>query len=212
MASKNADAAAVASTAAREEVAAEDIFGADVSRRGFLKGTLTGTVALGAASLLPSGCAKYAEAPSGLAVFNAKEYAIINAAARVYVGADPAEEGVDVAAFFDHYARNFAPWLLDQIKQGLALFEHGPLLFNFSLKTFTQMDEAAQADYAAGWKRSSLVFRRGLNLAIRNICMAGYYLQTPTWKTLGYAGPWIGRVKVPVVAARYPLREGSVKS
>ncbi len=191
---------------------AEEILGAGVSRRGFLKGTLGGTLALGAASFLPSGCARYPDAPTGLVVFNAKEYAIVNAAARIYVGADVAREGIDVARFFDHLARNFAPWILVQIKQGLAVFEHGPLLFNFSLKTFTKMDEEAQKAYVDGWWNSSLVFRRGLNLAIRNICLSGYYLQASSWPAIGYKGPWIGRVNVPVVALRFPLGEGSVKS
>ena len=191
---------------------AEEILGAGVSRRGFLKGTLGGTIALGAASFLPSGCARYPDAPSGLVVFNAKEYAIVNAAARIYVGADVASEGIDVAAFFDHLARNFDPWIVDQLKQGLAVFEHGPILFCFSLKTFTEMDEEAQKAYVDGWRTSSLVFRRGLNMAIRNICLSGYYLQSATWPAIGYKGPWIGRVHIPEVAMRFPLGEGSVKS
>lgn len=191
---------------------AEEILGAGVSRRGFLKGTLGGAIALGAAGFLPSGCARYPDAPAGLVVLNAKEYAILNAAARIYVGAAGASEGIDVARFFDHFARNFQPWISDQIKQGLAVFEHGPLLFSFSLKTFTEMDEEAQRAYVDGWRTSSLVFRRGLNAAIRNICLSGYYLQSSTWPAIGYEGPWLGRVNVPVVALRFPLGEGSVKS
>lgn len=191
---------------------AEEILGPEVSRRGFLKGSLGGTIALGTTSLLPSGCARYPDPPAGLVVYNAKEYAILNAAARIYIGTDPASEGIDVAAFSDKYSRNFAPWLLDQIKQALALLEHAPLLFSFTFKTFTQMDEAAQIAYINGWRDSSLPFRRGLNFAIRNISLGSYYLQSATWKAIGYKGPRIGVVDVPVVPPRFPLDEGSVKT
>ena len=189
-----------------------EIFGPAVTRRGFLKGTAGGALALGAASLLPAGCSDYPAAPADLKVFNAKEYAIINAAAPAYLGVDPSEEGIDVAKFFDGLAETFPAHILDQIKQGLALFEHATLLFAFSLKSFTQMDLEARRQYANCWATSGMGFRRALNLAVRNICLAGYYLQTPSWKAIHYDGPWIGRVMVPRVAQRFPLEEGSVKT
>lgn len=188
------------------------IFGPAVTRRGFLKGTAGGAIALGAASLLPSGCAKYQAAPSGLKVFDAKEYAVINAAAPIYLGVDPAAEGIDVAGFFDGLAASFPSQILEQIKQGLAVFEHATLPFAFSLKPFTKMDPAARAEYVAGWGRSALGFRRALNMAVRNICLAGYYLQSSAWKAIHYDGPWIGRLEVPRVVQRFPLEEGSVKT
>lgn len=194
------------------EKRAEEIFGPSVTRRGFLKGTAGGALALGAASLLPAGCADYPAAPADLKVFNAKEYAIINAAAPAYLGVDPAAEGLDVGKFFDSLAVSFPKHIMDQIKQGLALFEHATLLFALSLKSFTQMDLEARRKYAKSWAGSGMGFRRGLNMAIRNICLAGYYLQTPSWKAIHYDGPWIGRVDVPRVAQRFPLEEGSVKT
>jgi hypothetical protein len=190
---------------------AEEIFGPAVTRRGFLKGTAGGAIALGAASLLPAGCARYPAAPSDLKVLNGKEYAIINAAAPVYLGVDPADEGLDVARFFDGLAATFPVQILTQVKQALALFEHATILFAVSLKSFTQMDLAARTKYANGWAESGLALRRALNLALRNVCLAGYYLQTPAWKAIHYAGPWIGRVDVPRSAQRFPLAEGSVK-
>ncbi|MDP3937918.1 MAG: twin-arginine translocation signal domain-containing protein [Deltaproteobacteria bacterium] len=191
---------------------AEEIFGPAMTRRGFLKGTAGGTLVLGAASLLPAGCADYPAAPPDLKVFNAKEYAIINAAAPAYLGVDPATEGVDVAKFFDGLAENFPPQILDLIKQGLAVFEHATLLFCFSLKSFTQMDLEARTSYAESWATSGLGFRRALNIAVRSICLAGYYLQPATWKEIHYDGPWLGRVEVPQVVQRFPLDEGSVKT
>jgi hypothetical protein len=190
---------------------AEQIFGAELTRRGFLRGSAAGVLALGAASLLPSGCARYEPAPDDLKVFNAKEYAIINAAAAIYVGEDLAAEGSDVARFFDGFAATFAPWIQDQIKQALAIFEHGPLLFAFSFKRFTQMDPGKQNAYVDGWGSSSLGFRRTVNTAMRNLCIGAFYLQRSAWKSIHYAGPWIGRLDIEAVPRRFPLPAGSVK-
>jgi hypothetical protein len=150
-------------------------------------------------------------ASSDLKVFNAKEYAIINAAAEVYVGADPAAEGIDTARFFDGLADTFAPWIQDQLKQALAVFEHGPLLFAFSLKRFTQMDPEARQSYVEGWGSSSLGFRKTVNTAMRNLCLGAFYLNPASWKSIHYAGPWLGRADVKAVPRRSPLTAGSVK-
>jgi hypothetical protein len=195
----------------RARMRAEVLLGPDLTRRGFLRGSAAGVLALGAASLLPSGCARYEPAPKDMKVFNAKEYAIINAAAAMYVGEDLASEGIDVARFFDGFAATFAPWIQDQIKQALAIFEHGPLLFAFSFKRFTQMDPGAQKAYVDGWGSSSLGFRRTVNTAMRNLCLGAFYLQRSAWKSIHYAGPWIGRLDIEAVPRRFPLPAGSVK-
>ena len=194
-----------------EAIRPEQIFGAAITRRGFLKRGLVGTVALGGAGLLPAGCAKYPAAPAGLRVLDNKEYAIVNAAAVVYVGADPASEGLDVAAFFDGLLSRQPEWAQKQVKQALALFEFGPLLFAFTPKSFTSLDRQAQIDYVNGWAQSGIPFRRTVHWALRQICLASYYMQSGAWKAIHYAGPWIGRMANPAAAHRFPLPEGSVK-
>ena len=99
-----------------EAIRPEQLFGAAITRRGFMKRGLVGTVALGGAGLLPAGCAKYPAAPPGLRVLDNKEYTIVNAAAVVYVGADPASEGLDVAAFFDGLLSRQPEWAQKQVK------------------------------------------------------------------------------------------------
>lgn len=189
----------------------ERIFGVPITRRGFLKRGLGGAVALGAAGLLPAGCAKYPAAPAGLLVLSAKEYAVLNAAAVIYVGADPSQEGLDVAGFFDGVLSGQRTWVQKQVKQALALFEFGPLLFAFTPKSFTRLDRAAQAAYVDGWAQSGIAFRRTVHWAIRQICLSSYYLQSGAWKAIHYEGPWIGRMAMKGSPQRFPLPEGSVK-
>lgn len=190
----------------------ERIFGRPVTRRGFLKRTAGGALALGAASLLPSGCAKYPPAPEGMRVFNAKEHAVINAATVIYAGEDFSKRGIDAAAFFDGSVTRLPGWAQKQIKQALALFEHGPLIFSLKPKRFTQLSHADQVAYVDGWAESGLGFRRTVHWAMRQICLSSIYLQAPSWQGIHYAGPWIGRVRVPAAAPRFPLPEGSVKT
>lgn len=189
----------------------EQIFGNAITRRGFLKRGLGGAVALGAAGLLPSGCAKYPDAPAGLRVLDGKEYAILNAAAAVYVGDDPASEGLDVAAFFDGLLSLYPEWIQKQVKQALVLFEFGPLLFAFTPKSFTSLEPHAKLAYVDGWARSGIAFRRTVHWTLRQICLSGFYLQTGAWKAIHYDGPWIGRMAMKGSPQRFPLPEGSVK-
>ncbi len=189
----------------------EQIFGAEITRRGFLKRSLGGTIALGAAGLLPAGCAKYPAAPEGLRVLDSKEYAILNAAAAIYVGGGPASEGLDVAAFSDGVLSRLPEWVQKQVKQALALFEFGPLLFAFTPKPFTALDPGAQRAYVDGWAQSGIAFRRTVHWALRQLCLGGYYMQSGAWKVIHYDGPWIGRMAIPAAAQRFPLPEGSVK-
>ena len=195
----------------RDAIRPEQIFGAAINRRGFLKRGLAGTLALGGAGLLPAGCAKYPAAPAGLLVLNAKEYAIVNAAAAVYTGTDPGSEGLDVAGFFDGLLSRQPEWIQKQLKQALALFEFGPVLFAFTPKSFTSLDPDARIAYVDGWARSAIAFRRTVHWTLRQICLSAFYLQSGAWKAIHYDGPWIGRLAMKGSPQRFPLPEGSVK-
>jgi len=194
-----------------EAIRPEQIFGAPITRRGFLKRGLGGAVALTAAGLLPAGCAKYPAAPAGLRVLDNRSYAVLNAAAAIYAGGDPASDGLDVAAFFDGLLSRQPEWIQKQVKQALALFEFGPPLFALTPKWFTSLDREMQATYVDGWAQSGIPFRRTVHWALRQICLSSYYLQSGAWKAIHYDGPWIGRVSMKGSLQRFPLPEGSVR-
>ena len=42
------------------------------------------------------------------------------------------------------------------------------------------------------WMRSRLGLRRAAFLALRNLCLLGYWSQPETWRLIGYEGPLLG--------------------
>jgi hypothetical protein len=171
----------------------------EMSRRKFLKGTFTGTAFLAGASLLPSGCAKYEPPETALQVFDAKEYATMRAAADRLIGQsdpqDPTASDGGVAAQFDAQLAYAPEEVRGQVKQMLQLFEHGPQLFFFSFKRFTELEPEDQDRYITGWMESSLAFRKTVFWAMKKITCAVYYSTPSVWSSIDYDGPWIGRVQ-----------------
>lgn len=170
---------------------------AEVSRRGFLKGTLAGSALLAGAGLLPAGCAKYEPPASGLVVFDAKEYAVMRAAADRLVGMDgaggPAASDAQVTEQFDAQL-SFAPEpVRAQVKQMLQIFEHGTQLFFFSLSRFTELAPEDQDRYIATWMESDMGFRKTVFAALKRISFAIYYATPVVWPSIDYDGPWVGR-------------------
>ncbi len=69
---------------------------------------------------------------------------------------------------------------------------------------FASLPPAQREAALADWIESPLAFRRQVGQALRQLVLAHCYGQESTWASVGYAGPWIGRVELPI----HPLRFG----
>lgn len=69
------------------------------------------------------------------------------------------------------------------------------------------LPEEAQAAALADWSTSSLAFRRSVYAALRKLLLFHAYLEEHTWPEMGYPGPWLGRIDLPVHAPRFGENE-----
>ena len=73
-----------------------------------------------------------------------------------------------------------------------------------TLSAFTALAPAEQSAALVDWLESPLAFRRQVGQALRQLVLAHCYGDESTWPEVGYPGPWVGRVGLPV----HPLRFG----
>lgn len=73
-----------------------------------------------------------------------------------------------------------------------------------TVSAWVDLDQSAQLSAFEDWLYSSLEFRRGIAGALRQIILAHCYTNESTWASVGYPGPWLGRVGLPP----HPLRFG----
>src|SRR6476619_1129061 len=103
-----------------------------LSRRGFLRTTLTGSICLGCAAIVGRNLSGYSVAPeigSQLKALSAKEYLIVQAVARRILapdGADaPTADSLEIGLFIDGYLARLEAPLRDDVRALLHLVEHG---------------------------------------------------------------------------------------
>jgi len=166
----------------------------EIGRRGLLRATVSGTILLACAALLPAGCRSYPEPPVPLQFFSRDEYAVFLAIARAMLGLDG--EAVDVAAEADRLIAKMDRTVRRDIHWILRIFEHGTHFFDLKGKRFTRLTRDDQEAYLGGWMTSSLGARRIVFRALKLISALGYYTLPATWTAIGYDGPWIGRREV----------------
>jgi hypothetical protein len=169
----------------------------ETSRRGFLKGTLAGSAFLAGANLLPGGCTSYDKPATSLQILNAKEFSVLQTVVDRIIGEPGPGEisatDAKVAEQFDAMLVKMPKTVSDQVKQMLQLFEHGPQVFFFSFKRFTELSPEDQDLHIASWMESSLAFRKAVFCALKKIAMSIYYATPATWPSIDYDGPWLGR-------------------
>jgi hypothetical protein len=174
-----------------------DVLAMETSRRGFLKGTLAGSAILAGAGLLPSGCTKYEKPDTALQVLDAKEFSTLQAAVDRIIGEPSPGElsatAANVADQFDAMLVKMPKTVRDQVKQMLQVFEHGPQIFFFSFKRFTELSPEDQDLHITSWMESNLAFRKTVFWALKKIAMAVYYSTPAVWPSVDYDGPWLGR-------------------
>jgi hypothetical protein len=168
-----------------------------IGRRRFLRETLFGTAALGAAPLLPS-LAMRGEVPQEIArrleFFSEGEYLVVSAVAERLIGNVPGESSpedrIDAALRADQFLSGEDPEIQDQIHLLLSVFNSAitAILFDFKFSRFLTMNAADQGSYLEGWMTSSIGFRRTGFQALKRLCMSIYYTDARSWEAIGYQG------------------------
>lgn len=70
-------------------------------------------------------------------------------------------------------------------------------------RAWSALDEPAKVAAIEDWARSPLEWRRGIHGALRQLLLFHAHTDPSTWAEIGYPGPWLGRVEVPVHPARF---------
>jgi hypothetical protein len=169
-----------------------------VDRRGFLRGTAGGAVAIAFASTLPAGCsADYPQADGDgvtLKTLTPKEYGVLRAAAEVFlVGAPVAAK--DVAAAIDAELAVAGEPVVADFKTVLGLIEHLTFL-SWRRRRFTALSAEQRLAYLRDWSRSRFTLRRGAYQALHGFVGYFAYIRDETRALTGFSGPWPERVKI----------------
>ncbi len=167
------------------------------SRRKFLKQTTFGLLALSAARVyaaLPWKESSLLTVATERKFLTANQFRILTAiSARMIPGGNgfPSAGELHVAHRVDEFLSTMDRPVADQIAMLLEVFELSPIFFDFKWGRFTSLSAGEQDAVMNSWSTSRLEFRRTGFLALKRLCMAVYYTQDPTWKNIGYDGPFL---------------------
>lgn len=171
-----------------------------LTRRGFLRAGIAGSVLLGGAALVGRSLSGYhvdAATAGRLRALSPKEYLVMQAVARRVLAADggdaPSADTVDVAGAVDAYVAKLPDAMQREVRALLQLVEHGSSLFRGGATRFTHLSPAAQDATLRDWERSSLTVRRRGFQALRTLAFLGYWRDDRTWPLIGYSGPMLPR-------------------
>ena len=107
----------------------------------------------------------------------------------------------DLAALEDPAARA-------GLRQALALLEYGTPAHGY-VRPFSILAAADQDRVLDGFARSRWETPRVAFAVVKLLASYYYYTDPATWPALGYDGPWVGRLPMPVYAVDYGTRNGS---
>jgi hypothetical protein len=165
-----------------------------LSRRRFLKAALGGgAVVLGGAAggaLALRGCAPSVD---GLRVLSDHQYRTLTALAETHLPAGGAFEagatGRDLPRLFDAFLADEPAQNIADLKRALVLVEFGPVVFDFRIKTFSNLDAEARLAHWQGWIDSDSLLRRQVAIAFRRFLALVFYDHPSVWPAIGYGGP-----------------------
>lgn len=126
------------------------------------------------------------------------ERRILAAVIETLVGAEPRPEAADTAASLISRLPRADRRLLSVLLFGL---EFGVPLFTGRPRRFTGLDAEARESYLRGWADSRIAARRQGIAGLKALAMLAHYGGTSAWADVGYDGPWLGRIQVPVLPA-----------
>jgi len=165
-----------------------------LTRRRLLQTGFGGALVLAFGAVLPSGCTRYSATEQSLRFLTRKEYAVVTqAAVRILGLPDDARESL--GGFIDGLLADLPPTSQGQARMMLRVVEHGTHLFDLKPRRFTRLSPAEQDAYLRGWMESTLGARRVIFRAMKTLAALGYYAQTTSFSSVGYDGPWLGRIE-----------------
>jgi hypothetical protein len=171
-----------------------------LTRRGFLRTTAGGGVAVAIAAALPAGCARtYPQAGrdnADLKALTPKEYAVARAAAEALLVGVPVS-ATTVAKRIDQEVAWVGEPIRTDMKTVLGLMEHLTPLAG-RVKRFTELEPKQRLAYLYTWRDSSLQLRRAAYQALKGFVYYFAYIDDATRGLTGFTGPWTERAKLPV--------------
>jgi hypothetical protein len=140
--------------------------------------------------------------PPAKAQFGEDDFAVLDALKAVLYG--PGAEKLDIRK---PLAESLG--FLDEDKQAQlaslpSTFDRLSMVLVPTFGSFIELSAEEQVAALQDWIVSPLAFRRQVGQALRQLVLAHCYTNEAVWPELGYPGPWLGRVELPV----HPLRFG----
>lgn len=168
------------------------------TRRNLLIGLATGFVAVLATSVrnvLPGDPAE------GYRMLDTESIAICRLLAARFIGPDHGL--VDVPLEVDRTLAAL-PEVGELWRRLPRLIESAPLLEGY-FSGFSGLSVSEQEAFLQGWAASELLQKRQIYNGLRALILSHYYFQPVSWPAIRYAGPWVGRLILPVHSLRFPL-------
>lgn len=169
-----------------------------IDRRGFLRSTAGGGLAIGMASLLP-GCGRDAAAVGAspeLRSLTQKEFDVARGAADALLTGVPVDP-TSIAQRLDYELWAVGGAIEEDMRTVLQLLEHLTLLGG-RLRRFTELTPSERLAYLETWRDSRFNLRRAAFNAIRSFVYFFAYSDPVAWPATGFPGPWPGRIEIPV--------------
>lgn len=177
----------------------------DLTRRRLLQTGFGGALVLAFGAVLPTGCARYSPIERELRFLTRKEYAVVTQAAVRILGL-PDDARDSLGGFIDGLLAELPPTSQGQARLMLRVVEHGTHLFDLKPRRFTRLSPDEQDAYLRGWMESTLGARRVIFRALKTLAALGYYAQDESFASIGYDGPWLGRIEAsPRVSHEAPV-------
>lgn len=130
--------------------------------------------------------------------FNAAERRIFAAIATTMVGEDAGSGSAEAVTPF---LRELPKLDRRSLAVLLRFIEYGAPLLIGRLRRFTRLNPEQRAAIVRGWMESDLAPRRQAAASLKVLAMLGYYGRDAAWGDVGYDGPWLDRIEVPVLPA-----------
>lgn len=139
--------------------------------------------------------------PPAKAFFDDGDRLVIEELALVVYG--PGAESFGVAAAIQGTLGFMAPDKQELVASLPGLFNQLSRVLVPSISTFVDLGPAEKRRTFEDWLHSDLEFRRAVAQGLRQLILAHIYAQPASWAEIGYPGPWLGRLSLPVRPLRF---------
>ena len=169
-----------------------------MDRRGFLRATAGGGLAIAIVALLP-GCGRSGSAggPGELRSLTEAEYETVRAAAEALLLGGAAVDPASIAQRIDYELWAVGGAIEEDMRTVLQLLERLTFLGRRT-RRFSELEPAERLAYLHSWRDSRFNLRRASFNAVKSFVYFFAYSDPSTWRMTGFPGPWPGRFDVPV--------------